>query len=115
MAKKTTEAGTRDLPLTVGRGRDAQHPNRHERPGSGHETADVVAISSTLISASETTVLVDTFITVEQADILARIQVAASSKNLTTIYVTHGHGDNFFGIGALLDRFPIQGGAHAAC
>ncbi|MGB6532478.1 MAG: MBL fold metallo-hydrolase [Candidatus Nitrosopolaris sp.] len=27
-------------------------------------------------------------------------------KNLTTIYVTHGHGDHFFGIGALLDRFP---------
>jgi glyoxylase-like metal-dependent hydrolase (beta-lactamase superfamily II) len=26
--------------------------------------------------------------------------------NLTTIYVTHGQGDHFFGIGALLDRFP---------
>ena len=24
----------------------------------------------------------------------------------TTIYATHGHGDHFFGIGALLDRFP---------
>jgi glyoxylase-like metal-dependent hydrolase (beta-lactamase superfamily II) len=32
--------------------------------------------------------------------------VAASGKNLTTIYVTHGHGDHFFGIGPLLDRFP---------
>ncbi len=32
--------------------------------------------------------------------------VAASGKNLTTICVTHGHGDHFFGIGALLDRFP---------
>jgi glyoxylase-like metal-dependent hydrolase (beta-lactamase superfamily II) len=32
--------------------------------------------------------------------------VAASGKNLTTIYVTHGHGDHFFGIGAVLDRFP---------
>ena len=31
--------------------------------------------------------------------------VAASGKNLTTIYITHGRGD-FFGIGALLDRFP---------
>jgi Metallo-beta-lactamase superfamily len=29
-----------------------------------------------------------------------------SGKNLTTIYATHGHGDHFFGIGALLDRFP---------
>src|SRR2546430_2669398 len=27
-----------------------------------------------------------------------------SGKNLTTIYVTHGQGDHFFGMGALLDR-----------
>ncbi len=50
-------------------------------------------------------VLVDAFITVEQADALVD-WVAASGKNLTTICVTHGHGDHFFGIGALLDRFP---------
>jgi len=62
-------------------------------------------ISSTLISGKRDAVLVDTFITVEQADILVK-WVAASGKNLTTIYVTHGHGDHFFGIGALLDRFP---------
>ena len=62
-------------------------------------------ISSTLISGKRDCVLVDTFITVEQADILVD-WVAASGKNLTTIYVTHGHGDHFFCIGALLDRFP---------
>src|SRR6266566_5805620 len=62
-------------------------------------------ISSTLISGKRDAVLVDTFITVEQADILVD-WVAASGKNLTTIYATHGHGDHFFGIGALLDRFP---------
>ena len=62
-------------------------------------------ISSTLISGQRDCVLVDTFITVEQTDILVD-WVAASGKNLTTIYVTHGHGDHFFGIGALLDRFP---------
>ena len=27
-------------------------------------------------------------------------------KNLTAIYVTHGHGDHWFGIGGLLERFP---------
>jgi len=32
--------------------------------------------------------------------------VAATGKNLTTIYVTHGHGDHFFGMSVLLDRFP---------
>src|SRR6202047_4644117 len=62
-------------------------------------------ISSTLIFGKRDSVLVDTFLTVEQADILVD-WVAASGKNLTTIYVTHGHGDHFFGIGALLDRFP---------
>jgi glyoxylase-like metal-dependent hydrolase (beta-lactamase superfamily II) len=50
-------------------------------------------------------VLVDTFFTVDQGDALVD-WVAASGKNLTTIYITHGHGDHFFGIGALLDRFP---------
>jgi glyoxylase-like metal-dependent hydrolase (beta-lactamase superfamily II) len=62
-------------------------------------------ISSTLTSGKRDCVLVDTFITVEQANILVD-WVAASGKNLTTIYVTDGHGDHFFGIGALLDRFP---------
>ena len=32
--------------------------------------------------------------------------VVASGKNLTTIYITHGHGDHWFGIGALLEHFP---------
>jgi glyoxylase-like metal-dependent hydrolase (beta-lactamase superfamily II) len=62
-------------------------------------------ISSTLIYGKRDAVLVDAFITVEQADALVR-WVAASGKNLTTIYATHGHGDHFFGIGALLDRLP---------
>ncbi len=43
--------------------------------------------------------------TVKQADSLVD-WVAASGKNLTTIYITHGHGDHWFGIGALLERFP---------
>jgi glyoxylase-like metal-dependent hydrolase (beta-lactamase superfamily II) len=32
--------------------------------------------------------------------------VVESSKNLTTIYVTHAHGDHFFGMKLLLDKFP---------
>jgi glyoxylase-like metal-dependent hydrolase (beta-lactamase superfamily II) len=61
-------------------------------------------ISSTLIYGKRDAVLVDTFVTVEQSDDLVK-WVAASGKNLTTIYITHGHGDHCFGIGALLDRF----------
>jgi glyoxylase-like metal-dependent hydrolase (beta-lactamase superfamily II) len=48
---------------------------------------------------------VDTFMTVNQNDVLVD-WVRASGKNLTTIYITHGHGDHWFGIGALLERFP---------
>jgi glyoxylase-like metal-dependent hydrolase (beta-lactamase superfamily II) len=33
-------------------------------------------------------------------------QVAGTGKNLTHIYITHGHGDHFFGIDALKERFP---------
>ena len=62
-------------------------------------------ISATLISGQRDAVLVDALLTVEQAHALVE-WVAASGKHLTTIYVTHGHGDHFFGIGALLERFP---------
>jgi glyoxylase-like metal-dependent hydrolase (beta-lactamase superfamily II) len=62
-------------------------------------------ISSTLIYGKRDAVLVDAFITVKQTGALVD-WVAASGKNLTTIYITHGHGDHFFGIGALQNRFP---------
>ena len=62
-------------------------------------------ISSTLISGKRDAVLVDTFVTVDQNRALVD-WVAASGKNLTTIYATHGHGDHFFGAGAVLARFP---------
>src|ERR1700730_6539044 len=63
-------------------------------------------ISSTLIYGKRAAVLVDAFITVEQADALVD-WVEASGKNLTTIYVTHGHGDHFFGIRALRRVLPM--------
>ena len=61
--------------------------------------------SATLIYGEKDAVLVDTLLTVEQAKALVD-WVAAHGKNVTTIYVTHGHGDHFFGLGAVLDRFP---------
>jgi glyoxylase-like metal-dependent hydrolase (beta-lactamase superfamily II) len=63
------------------------------------------AMASTLIHGMRDAVLVDAFMTVKQADELAN-WVAASGKTLTTIYITHGHGDHWFGIGTLLERFP---------
>src|SRR5712691_4775360 len=62
-------------------------------------------ISSTLISGERDAVLVDTFITMEQNRSLAE-WAAASGKNLTAIYATHGHGDHFFGVNTIQQRFP---------
>ena len=62
-------------------------------------------ISSTLISGERDAVLVDTFITIEQNQALTE-WVAASGKNLTTIYATHGHSDHFFGVNTIKRRFP---------
>jgi len=62
-------------------------------------------ISSTLISGERDAVLVDTFITMEQNRSLAE-WAAASGKNLSAIYATHGHGDHFFGVNTIHQRFP---------
>ena len=62
-------------------------------------------ISSTLVYGKRDAVLVDAFITVDQARALVD-WVVASGKNLTTIYAKHGHGDHFFGASTVLERFP---------
>jgi glyoxylase-like metal-dependent hydrolase (beta-lactamase superfamily II) len=80
------------------------------RPGltpdipAGYESLAWVANSATLIYGTRDAVLVDTFLTLDQSVQLAD-EVAASGKNLTYVYITHGHGDHFFGLGALKQRF----------
>src|SRR5882757_8952587 len=80
------------------------------RPGltrdlpAGKEELMWVANSSTLIRGKRDAVLVDTFLTIEQSQTLLN-WVVASGKNLTAIYVTHAHGDHFFGLAPLLERF----------
>src|SRR5260370_14668167 len=61
--------------------------------------------SATLICGERDAVLVDALPTVSQARDLAD-WVAAHDKNLTAVYITHGHGDHWFGLGLILDRFP---------
>src|SRR5258706_8727952 len=63
------------------------------------------AMASTLIYGKSDAVLVDAFMTIDQANALAD-WVASRKKNLTTVYITHGHGDHWFGVGTLLERFP---------
>ena len=71
----------------------------------GKEDLAWVTNTITLISGERDAVLVDTFLSEQQSKELVD-WVAASGKNLTTIYITHAHGDHFFGVKALLDSFP---------
>jgi glyoxylase-like metal-dependent hydrolase (beta-lactamase superfamily II) len=71
----------------------------------GTEALQWVANTVTLIYGNRDAVLVDTFLSADQTRELAD-WIAASGKNLTAIYVTHAHGDHFFGIGMLEERFP---------
>jgi glyoxylase-like metal-dependent hydrolase (beta-lactamase superfamily II) len=61
--------------------------------------------ASTLIYGEHDAVLVDPLMTIDESRKLAD-WVAATGKNVTTIFVTHAHGDHFFGAPAILERFP---------
>jgi len=71
----------------------------------GKEDLAWVTDTVTLLYGDCDAVLVDTFLSVQHSKELVD-WVAESGKNLTTIYVTHSHGDHFFGLKLLLDRFP---------
>jgi glyoxylase-like metal-dependent hydrolase (beta-lactamase superfamily II) len=71
----------------------------------GKEALDWVTNTVTLIYGERDAILVDTFLSEEQSKELVE-WVTESGRNLTTIYVTHAHGDHFFGLKLLLDRFP---------
>jgi glyoxylase-like metal-dependent hydrolase (beta-lactamase superfamily II) len=62
-------------------------------------------MTSTLIYGEYDAVLVDPLTTVSEANAVAE-WVGLHHRNLTTIYITHGHPDHFYGLSVLLDRFP---------
>jgi glyoxylase-like metal-dependent hydrolase (beta-lactamase superfamily II) len=71
----------------------------------GNDDLKWVANTTTLIYGDHEALLVDTFLSDAQTDELAD-WVASSGRRLSTIYITHGHPDHFFGLKLLLDRFP---------
>lgn len=62
-------------------------------------------VNSTLVSGEKDAVLVDAAFTVADAHRLVAA-VLDSHKNLTHIYVTHGHPDHYFGADVLKAAFP---------
>jgi glyoxylase-like metal-dependent hydrolase (beta-lactamase superfamily II) len=61
--------------------------------------------TSTLIFGARDAVLVDALMTVREATALAD-WIELHDRRLTTIYITHGHGDHYSGLSVVLDRFP---------
>jgi glyoxylase-like metal-dependent hydrolase (beta-lactamase superfamily II) len=72
-------------------------------PGETREMWSPTA--STLIYGERDAILVDPLMTKDESRALAD-WVVATGKNVTAIFVTHAHGDHFFGAPAVLERFP---------
>ena len=64
-------------------------------------------LASTLISGERDAVLVDTPMTIAQAQRLGD-WVASHDRNLTDIFITHGHGDHWFSASLLAERFGAR-------
>src|SRR3989454_10919667 len=71
--------------------------------GAGVATWPATSVS--LISGERDAVLIDAVLTFEDAGRVVD-WIRATGKNLTTVYITHGHGDHFFGLNTILDAFP---------
>ena len=94
-----------------------RHPLRHkvfvteQVPQSGRgplpdgSTRMWSPITSTLIMGRRDAVLIDPPLTTTQAAEVGD-WIAASGSELRQIYITHGHGDHWFGAIPLLQRFP---------
>jgi len=64
-------------------------------------------MASTLIYGNEDAVLTDPGMTEDQAHVLGDWG-AAQDRNVTDIFITHGHGDHFFAAGLLAERFGAR-------
>jgi glyoxylase-like metal-dependent hydrolase (beta-lactamase superfamily II) len=64
-------------------------------------------MASTLIYGERDAVLTDPGMTADQASVLGD-WVAAHGRNLTDIFVTHGHGDHWFAAQVLAERFGAR-------
>jgi glyoxylase-like metal-dependent hydrolase (beta-lactamase superfamily II) len=85
--------------------RTVQRPGLTRDLPYGPDDLQWVANSATLIYGARDAVLVDTYTSIGQNAELVE-WVRSFDRNLTYIYITHGHGDHFFGVRQLLEAFP---------
>src|SRR5215475_12266752 len=64
-------------------------------------------VASTLIYGREDAVLTDPGFTTDQAQALGD-WVAGKGRNVTDIFITHGHGDHWFAAGLLAERLEAR-------
>jgi glyoxylase-like metal-dependent hydrolase (beta-lactamase superfamily II) len=64
-------------------------------------------LASTLISGAQDAVLIDPGFTAERVRVLGD-WVASKDRNVTDIFITHGHGDHWFATGLLAERFGAR-------
>jgi glyoxylase-like metal-dependent hydrolase (beta-lactamase superfamily II) len=74
-------------------------------PAGDNDDLRWVANSATLIYGDEDAVLVDTFLTIDENEHLID-WVKERGRNLTHVFLTHGHADHVYGVGQLLRAFP---------
>jgi glyoxylase-like metal-dependent hydrolase (beta-lactamase superfamily II) len=63
------------------------------------------ASSVSLLTGEREAVLIDALLTNAEAQRVVE-WIRATTKTLTVVYVTHGHGDHFFGLNTILAAFP---------
>ena len=78
----------------------------------GHASADVFTadpfgglVDSVVVAGEDKMLLIDAQFTVPNAERLADV-LAATGKELETIFITHYHPDHHLGLAVLMDRFP---------
>ncbi|MFJ4427565.1 MBL fold metallo-hydrolase [Streptomyces bobili] len=72
---------------------------------TGQDVLDWSPTSSILISNGGEALLVDPLFTTAQSEGLLR-WLSERDAPVTSVYVTHGHGDHWFGLGAVLQQYP---------
>lgn len=75
------------------------------RPAPDGSPAAWSPTSATLISGEDSSILIDGLTTASDGAKLVDL-IAASGKHLEAVYVTHGHGDHFFGLAPVVAAFP---------